>query len=131
MANLNSVTISGNLTRDPELRTSASGGKVLSFGIAVNERKRKPGTDEYEDYPNFFDIDVFGGQADYLARILKKGVKVAVEGRLHYSSWEKDGARRSKVTIIARGVDPIYKVQAEEASPEEPEDSMAYEDIPF
>ena len=131
MANINSVNISGNLTRDPELRESASGNKRLTFGIAVNERTRKPGTDEWVDYPNFVDITLFGNQCDYFSSVLKKGMKVAVEGKLHYASWDKDGERRSKLTVVARTIDLISKAEKGEEAPSVDEGGMAYEDIQF
>lgn len=90
---INRVNISGNLTRDPELRVTASGTQVLSFGVAVNDRRRNPQTGEWEDYPNFVDCTMFGTRAEAVRRYLSKGSKVAIEGKLRYSSWEKDGER--------------------------------------
>lgn len=99
---INRVNISGNLTRDPELRATAGGTQVLGFGVAVNDRRRNQRTGEWEDYPNFIDCTMFGNRAEALSRILRKGMKVAIEGKLRYSSWEdKNGSgRRSKVEII-------------------------------
>ena len=97
---INRVNISGNLTRDPELRVTASGTQVLSFGVAVNDRRRNPQTGEWEDYPNFVDCTMFGTRAEAVRRYLSKGSKVAIEGKLRYSSWEKDGERRSKIGVI-------------------------------
>ena len=99
---INRVNISGNLTRDPELRATAGGTQVLSFGVAVNDRRRNAQTGEWEDYPNFIDCTMFGNRAEALSRILCKGMKVAIEGKLRYSSWEdkNGGGRRSKVEII-------------------------------
>lgn len=99
---INRVNISGNLTRDPELRATAGGTQVLSFGVAVNDRRRNAQTGEWEDYPNFVDCTMFGNRAEALSRILHKGMKVAIEGKLRYSSWEdkNGGGRRSKVEII-------------------------------
>ena len=79
---INRVNISGNLTRDPELRVTGSGTQILSFGVAVNDRRRNPQTNEWEDYPNYVDCVVFGGRADALSRFLSKGSKVAIEGKL-------------------------------------------------
>ena len=97
---INRVNISGNLTRDPELRATASGTQVLSFGVAVNDRRRNPQTGEWEDYPNFVDCTMFGTRAEAVSRYLSKGSKVAIEGKLRYSSWERDGQRRSKLEVI-------------------------------
>lgn len=97
---INKVFISGNLTRDAELRTTQSGAPIANFGVAVNER-RKNGNGEWEDYANFVDCTMFGRRAEAIAQYLTKGTKVAIEGRLHYSSWEdrNGGGRRSKLDV--------------------------------
>ena len=97
---INRVNISGNLTRDPELRATAGGTQVLSFGVAVNDRRKNPQTGDWEDYPNFVDCTMFGTRAEAVSRYLSKGTKVAIEGKLRYSSWERDGQRRSKLEVI-------------------------------
>lgn len=99
---INRVVVSGNLTRDVELRATPGGTQVLGFGVAVNDRRRNQQTGEWEDYPNFIDCTMFGNRAEALSRILRKGMKVAIEGKLRYSSWEdkNGGGRRSKVEII-------------------------------
>lgn len=97
---INRVNISGNLTRDPELRATAGGMQVLGFGVAVNGRRKNGQTNEWEDYPNFVDCTMFGNRANSMSRILHKGMKVAIEGKLRYSSWEKDGQKRSKLEVI-------------------------------
>lgn len=102
---INRVVISGNLTRDPELRSTQSGTSIMTFGVAVNDRRRNPQTLEWEDYPNFIDCVVFGARTEFLSRVLRKGLKVVVEGKLRYSSWEKDGVRRSKIEVIADDID--------------------------
>lgn len=97
---INKVVISGNLTRDPELRTTASGMPVLGFGVAVNDRRRNQQTGEWEDYPNFIDCTMFGTRAQSISRFLTKGSKVAIEGKLRWSQWERDGQKRSKIEVI-------------------------------
>ena len=97
---INRVNISGNLTRDPELRATAGGMQVLNFGVAVNDRRKNPQTGDWEDYPNFVDCTMFGTRAEAVSRYLSKGTKVAIEGKLRYSSWERDGQRRSKLEVI-------------------------------
>lgn len=97
---INRVCVTGNLTRDPELRATQSGSQVLSFGIAVNDRRKNQQTGEWEDYPNFVDCTMFGTRAEKIANYIAKGSKVAIEGKLRYSSWEKDGERRSKLEVI-------------------------------
>lgn len=99
---INRVNITGNLTRDPELRSTAGGMAVLGFGVAVNDRRKNQQTGQWEDYPNFVDCTMFGNRAEALSRILRKGMKVVIEGKLRYSSWEdkNGGGRRSKIEII-------------------------------
>ena len=108
---INRVNISGNLTRDPELRATASGTQVLSFGVAVNDRRRTPQTGDWEDYPNFVDCTMFGTRAEAVSRYLQKGSKVAIEGKLRYSSWERDGQRRSKLEVIVDEIEFMSRGQ--------------------
>jgi single-strand DNA-binding protein len=102
---INRVVISGNLTRDPELRRTQSGMAILTFGVAVNDRRRNPQSGEWEDYANFVDCTMFGNRAESLSNILSKGMKVAIEGKLRYSSWERDGQKRSKLEVIVDEID--------------------------
>lgn len=107
---INRVCISGNLTRDPELRQTAGGSQVLGVGVAVNDRRKNQQTGQWEDVPNFVDCVVFGNRAEALAAILHKGDKVAIDGRLRYSSWEaKDGTRRSKLKVVAEEVELMQR----------------------
>lgn len=108
---INRVNISGNLTRDPELRATAGGTQVLSFGVAVNDRRRNPQNGEWEDYPNFVDCTMFGTRAEAVSRYLSKGSKVAIEGKLRYSSWERDGQRRSKLEVIVDEIEFLSRGQ--------------------
>ncbi len=97
---INRVTITGNLTRDPDLRSTAGGMPVLGFGVAVNDRRKNQQTGEWEDYPNFIDCTMFGARAQSISRFLSKGSKVAIEGKLRWSQWERDGQKRSKIEVI-------------------------------
>ncbi|MBP3866734.1 MAG: single-stranded DNA-binding protein [Eggerthellaceae bacterium] len=97
---INRVIISGNLTRDPELRRTQSGMAIMSFGVAVNDRRRNQQTGEWEDYANFVDCTMFGNRAESLSNYLSKGTKVAIEGKLRWSQWERDGQKRSKLEVI-------------------------------
>jgi single-strand DNA-binding protein len=98
---INRVTLVGRLTRDPELRHLPSGNPVLQLGLAVNGRQ-KDDAGNWTDKPNFFDIKVFGNQAESLAQHLAKGRRVGIDGRLDWSSWEaQDGSKRSKVEVVA------------------------------
>ena len=108
---INRVNISGNLTRDPELRMTSGGTQVLSFGVAVNDRRRNPQSGEWEDYPNFVDCTMFGTRAEAVGRYLSKGSKVAIEGKLRYSSWERDGQRRSKLEVIVDEIEFMSRNQ--------------------
>jgi single-strand DNA-binding protein len=101
-SNINRVTITGNLTRDPELRTTNGGLSICGLRVAVNSR-RKDSSGQWIDKPNYLDVTVFGAQGENCANYLSKGRPVAVDGRLDWSEWEaKDGSgKRQKVEIIA------------------------------
>ena len=139
---INNVTIAGNLTRDMEVRTSQSGSIVGTVGIAVNERRQNKQSGEWEDYPHFFDLVMFGKRAEGAAKVLKKGKHVSVQGKLNYSSWTgDDGAKRSKVDIVINDFEldrlPRTGADAPEAEGATPADDepvvtdLAYGDIPF
>lgn len=108
---VNVVVISGNLTHEPELRRTQSGMAILSFGIAVNERKKNAQTGEWEDYANYFDCVFFGTRAESVSNYISKGSKVAIDGKLRYSSWQKDGQKRSKVEIVVEDIEFMSKGQ--------------------
>ena len=97
MANLNKVLLTGNLTQEPDYKVTTNGTAILTLRVAVNDR-RKVG-DEWTDVPGFYDCVIIGKRAESLRQFLSKGRKVAIEGKLRYSSWEKDGHLRSKVEI--------------------------------
>lgn len=95
------MTITGNLTRDPELRSTAGGMAVLKMGVAVNDRAKNQQTGEWEDRPNYIDVTMFGARAESVSRFLSKGSKVAIEGKLRWSSWETpQGEKRSKIEVV-------------------------------
>jgi len=134
---INICTISGNLTRDAELRSTPSGMSVLAFSVAVNERRKNGQTGEWEDRPNYIDCSMFGTRAEKLSAYLTKGCKVAITGRLRWSQWEKDGAKRSKVDVIvdelelmSRGDGAQHTTQPEH-SQQAQQDAYAADDIPF
>ena len=145
---INRVNLSGNLTRDAELTATQGGTQVARFGLAVNERVKNQRTGEWESRPNFIDCVMFGLRAEKLAQYLCKGTKVAVEGRLRYSSWERDGERRSKIEVIVDEVEFMSRGQhgdgggyapspapqqapAPMAAPAPPAVDVYDEDIPF
>jgi single-strand DNA-binding protein len=102
---INSVVLVGNLTRDPELRATPSGTSVCSLRVAVNDRVKDPTTGEWTDKPNYFSVDVFGGQAERCAQWLAKGRQVAIEGRLRWREWEtQEGQKREAVNVVANNV---------------------------
>lgn len=120
---MNTVAISGRVTRDCEIRTTASGSSILGFSLAVNDRVNEGG--EWKDRPNFIDCKMFGKRADYFADKLVKGTLACVQGKLRQSSWTaKDGSKRSAVEVT---VDEIELLSARS----EPVEAYADEDLPF
>lgn len=95
--NINRIVLTGNLVRDPELRSLPSGASVCQFSIAVNSREKRG--EEWQDRVDFFDCVVFGNQADNLARFKAKGEPVAIDGRLRQERWEKDGQKHQRVVV--------------------------------
>ena len=145
---INKVILTGNLTRDPELRATPSGTSVLSFSIAVNDRRKNPSSGEWEDVPNYIDCNLFGTRADALAKFLAKGSKVGIDGKLRWSQWEKDGQKRSKVDVTVDNLElltprngggggfhqdaaPISSAPSIDKIPAAPEITVYDDDIPF
>lgn len=146
---INRVNITGNLTRDPELRATAGGTQMLAFGVAVNDRRKNQQTGEWEDVPNFVDCIVFGSRAEAVSRFISKGSKVAIEGKLRYSSWEtKEGQRRSKLEVVVDEIEFLSRANGQQVTspaaeaakvadtpaygmPRAPEPEMYDADIPF
>jgi single-strand DNA-binding protein len=103
--NINRVIVTGNLTRDPELRALPSGTSVCSLRVAVNTRRKDPSTGDWTDKPNYFDVTVWGAQGENCAQYLQKGRPVAVDGRLEWREWQdQQGNKRQSVDIIADSV---------------------------
>ena len=101
MASFNRVILMGNLTRDPDVRTTgASGMKVARLGLAINER-RKDRNGQTQDFPVFVDVDAWDKLAELCGQFLSKGRTILVEGRLQMDSWEKDGVRHQKLKVRA------------------------------
>lgn len=114
---INKATITGNITRDPELRQTQGGTSVLTIGVAVNDRRKNQQTGEWEDYPNFIDCTIFGNRATGVAPHLEKGMKVAIEGKLNQSRWQADdGTNRSKIEIIVDEIEFMSRQQGQTAS---------------
>lgn len=123
--NLNRVILTGNLTRDPELRSTTGGTSVAELGVAVNEREKVNG--EWRERANFFNVTVWGSQAENAAKYLQKGSPVAIDGRLRWESWEKDGQKRSTVKVVAQMVQYLSQRNGESAeSASEPDDGIPF-----
>jgi single-strand DNA-binding protein len=105
-SNVNVVVITGNLTRDPELRHTGGGTPICELRVAVNSRRKDGQSGQWVDKPNYFDVVVWGAQGENCANYLSKGRPVAVEGRLDWREWEaKDGGgKRQAVQIVANSV---------------------------
>ena len=102
--NINRVVMTGNLTRDPELRNLPSGTSVCSLRIACNTR-RKDESGQWVDKPNYFDVTVWGAQGENCAQYLAKGRPVAIDGRLEWREWQdQQGNKRQSIDIIADSV---------------------------
>ncbi len=100
--NINRVILTGNLTRDPELRSTNGGLAICSLRIASNTRRKDGQSGEWIDKPNYFDVTIFGAQGENCARFLTKGRPVAVDGRLEWREWETaNNEKRQAVEIIA------------------------------
>ena len=103
--NINRVVLTGNLTKDPELRSTAGGMAVCKLRIASNTRRKDGQSGEWIEKPNFFDVTVFGRQGENVAQYLSKGRGIAVDGRLEWREWETpQGEKRQAIDIIADSV---------------------------
>ena len=119
--NINRVVIVGRLTRDPELRALPSGINVSSLRVACNSSRRD--TDgNYTDRPNFFDVSIYGPSAESVNRYMRKGNRVALDGRLEWREWETDNQKRQAVSIVA---DTIQFLEGPGERPEAGEESGA------
>ena len=110
MSSENSVTVVGNVTRDPELRFTASGQATASFGLAVNRVWNDRQTNERKEAVSFFDVVCWREMAENASESLSKGARVVVTGRLEQRSWETpEGEKRSKIEIVADEVGPSLR----------------------
>lgn len=146
--NINHVTLSGNLTRDPELKNLPSGTAVCQMRIAVNDRVKNQQTGEWESRPNYFDLSAFGGMAEACAKYLTRGAKIMVSGKLRWREWTTDdGGKRQAVSVAVdalefppRADDQGYRTQGmpvdtptgmPPAPAPAPPDEDGDDDIPF
>lgn len=106
----NTVTLVGNVTRDPELRYTPSGQTVATFGLAVNRRWQNRQTQEWEEQVSFFDVKCWSQMAENVSESVQRGTRVIVSGRLEQRSWETDnGEKRSKVEVVADEIAPSLR----------------------
>ena len=113
----NTTTLTGNLTRDPEVRYTREGQPSATFGMAVNRRWQARGSDEWEESTSFFDVVCWRDLAENVALTLVKGMRVVVTGRLEQRTWEtEDGERRSRVELVAEEVGPSLRFATAEVT---------------
>ncbi|HEY4410276.1 MAG TPA: single-stranded DNA-binding protein [Acidimicrobiia bacterium] len=105
----NSITIVGNITRDPELRFTPSGQANARLGVAVNRRWQDRNSGEWNEATSFFDVICWRELAENVSESLKRGTRVIVTGRLEQRTWEQEGNKRSVVEIIADEVAPSLR----------------------
>lgn len=133
-ADINKVILTCRLTGEPDVRRTASGMAVLTLGVAFNDR-RKNQAGEWEDVGNFADATIFGTRAEAIANYLHKGSRIAIEGKLRYSSWERDGQKRSKLEIMVDELVMLDKKQQQAqpvaAQPVEVQPTYYSDDLPF
>jgi single-strand DNA-binding protein len=134
---INRAVLVGRLTRDPELRSTASGMSVLSMRLAFNDRRKNPQTGEWEEMSNYIDVTLFGKRAEALSRFLSKGTRIGVDGRLRWSEWESSsGDKRSKIEVIADELELLDSREGGQgggggSTPASGGDDLDGEEIPF
>jgi single-strand DNA-binding protein len=139
---INRVVLTGNLTKDAELKQTSGGMAIVKMRLAVNDRRKNAATGQWEDSPNFIDVTMFGSRGEAVSRFLSKGKQIAVEGKLRWHEWESQaGDKRSALEVVAddiellggRGDTPAGSSRpAPAADPgDEPADVPDGEDIPF
>lgn len=134
---INRVVLVGRLTRDPELRATAGGMSVLKMGLAFNDRRKNQQTGEWEEYANFVDVTMFGNRAESVSRIVSKGMRVGVDGKLRWRQWEsQSGEKRSAIEVIADDIEFLDSRGeggggGRSFEPPTPADLPADDEIPF
>jgi len=127
MGTINRVVIVGNLTKDPDLRSTASGTSVCRMRVACNTSWRNRDTGEIDERPHFFDVSVFGASGEACARFLVKGRAVAVDGRLEWHEWDTvEGQHRQAVGIIADSVQFLSSRQGQADGAEREEEAVPF-----
>jgi len=135
---INRVNLTGNLTRDAELKQTAGGTAILKIRLAVNDRRKNAQTGQWEDAPNYVDVTVFGARAEALSRFLSKGKQIAVDGKLRWREWEsQQGEKRNALEVVADDIELLGgrsdagSGAAHPAPADEAVDDLGGEDIPF
>ena len=139
---INRVVLTGNLTRDAELKQTSGGMAIVSMRLAVNDRRKNSTTGQWEDSPNYVDVTMFGSRGEAVSRFLSKGKQIAVEGKLRWHEWESQaGEKRSKLEVVADDIELLGGRGDAGAGPSRPaaapafagesSDELASEDIPF
>lgn len=121
---INQVTLMGNVTKDPEVRALSSGSEVMNLSIATNYRIQNKTTSQWENQPEFHEVVVWKGVTE-LAKRIKKGTKIYVEGRLKYKTWESNGVKKYKTEIDS------YKIILLDRYLGKDETSINPDDLPF
>jgi single-strand DNA-binding protein len=137
--NINRVVLTGNLTRDPELRSTPAGTALCKLRIAVNDRRKDSASGEWHEVPNYFDVTVWGGQGENCFEHLTKGRAIAVDGRLKWREWDANGTKRQAVDIIGDSIQFLGRPATNGAAGDETPDGTvdgdgdpgADDDIPF
>jgi single-strand DNA-binding protein len=136
------VVLTGNLTRDAELKQTSGGMAIVKMRLAVNDRRKNASTGQWEDSPNFIDVTMFGTRGEAVSRFLSKGKQIAVEGKLRWHEWEsQSGEKRSGIEVVADDIELLggrgegVSSAPRSASVSEPgpgpADDLDGEDIPF
>jgi single-strand DNA-binding protein len=136
---INRVVLTGNLTRDAELKQTQGGMAIVSIRLAVNDRRKNAQTGQWEDSPNYVDVTMFGSRGEAVSRFLSKGKQIAVEGKLRWHEWENQaGEKRSKLEVVADDIELLGGRADTSGGPsrpapafEPPADDIGGEDIPF
>jgi len=136
---INRVVLTGNLTKDAELKQTSGGMAIVSMRLAVNDRRKNSSTGQWEDSPNFIDVTMFGSRGEAVSRFLSKGKQIAVEGKLRWHEWEAaSGEKRSKLEVVADDIELLggrgegtAAPRAASAPAAGPADDLDGEDIPF
>jgi single-strand DNA-binding protein len=136
---INRVVLTGNLTRDAELKQTSGGMAIVKMRLAVNDRRKNASTGQWEDSPNYIDVTMFGSRGEALSRFLSKGKQIAVEGKLRWHEWESSaGEKRNGLEVVADDIELLGgrgegagAPRAVSGAAAEPVEEFDGEDIPF